>query len=518
MGKTHHTPDASHEIARLMKELEAARKESAALMDACALLNTTLDLKKLLEIILSQSAILTGAEASSLALIDEKTDELCFEVVVGEKKDILKEIRLPKGAGIIGWVSSKGECLLIEDVTKDSRFYQKVDEKSQFKTSSILCVPLKTKDGTIGALEVLNKLHGEKFDLNDQSLLMALASQAAMAIENARLYQSVLEERNKIVSIVNSMSDGIIVTDDKYDIVLKNPAADQIFGGVEQDPENAFKLKIILSELSELKTDAGFDLVLMKPENIILSNKMAVLKNQTGEITGSIISMRNITDIKQKENIRAQFTSTMNYKIADQMQAFRETLRTSQKIDAFIKRNAESIEEKVLKLLQFSEIESGPLRLDRSLGPISAILDAAGAEIEDGAKLKNVKYIVECDDAVRNLEVEVDRDRIKTAMVLIIKNSIKFVSDSGTIKVNISNLTDHFEIKITDDGIGIVEDMLPKVLDKKYIMENVLNSSEASFSLAYVKHIMEAHGGSVKIASKVGEGSQVTLTVPKYIH
>ena len=518
MVKTHQTQDANHEIARLMKELEAARKESSALMDACALLNTTLDLNKLLEIILSQSAILTGAEASSLALIDVKTDELCFEVVVGEKKDILKEIRLPKGAGIIGWVSSKGECLLIEDVTKDSRFYQKVDEKSQFKTSSILCVPLKTKDGTIGALEVLNKLHGEKFDLNDQSLLMALASQAAMAIENARLYQSVLEERNKIVSIVNSMGDGIIVTDDKFDIVLKNPAADKIFGNGEQDPENAFKLKVILSELSELKSDASFDLVLMKPENIILSNKMAVLKNQTGDATGAIISMRNITDIKQKENIRAQFTSTMNYKIADQMQSFRETLRTSEKVDTFIKRNAESIEEKILKLLQFSEIESGPLRLDRSLGPIGTIIDMVGAEIEDGAKAKNIKYIVECDDAVRNLEVEVDRDRIKIAMVLIIKNSIKYVSASGTIKVLVSNLTDHFEIKITDDGIGIAEDMLPKVLDKKYIMENVLNSSEASFSLAYVKHIMEAHGGSVKITSKVGEGSQVTLTVPKYIH
>jgi len=245
---------------------------------------------------------------------------------------------------------------------------------------------------------------------------------------------------------------------------------------------------------------------------------MAVLKNPTGDITGSIISMRNITDIKQKENIRAQFTSTMNYKIADQMQAFRETLKTSEKVDLFIKRNAESIEEKILKLLQFSEIESGPLRLDRSLGPIGAIIDMAGAEIADGASLKNAVYTVECDEAVRNLEVEVDKDRIKTAMVLIIKNSIKFISKAGKIGVYVSNLTDHFEIKITDDGIGIPEDMLPKVLDKKYIMENVLNSSEASFSLAYVKHIMEAHGGSVKITSKVGEGSQVTLTVPKYIH
>lgn len=487
-------------------------------MDACALLGTTLDLKKLLEIILQQSAVLTDAEASSLALVDEKTDELRFEVVVGDKKDILKEIRLPKGTGIIGWVTLKGEPLLIEDVTKDSRFYQKVDEKSQFKTTSILCVPLKTKDGTIGALEVLNKLNGAKFDLNDQRLLSALASQAAMALENAQLYQNVLEERNKIVSIVNSMGDGVIVTDEKYDIVLTNPAADKLFGTGGEGAGNAFKLSVILSELAQLKSDASFDLVLMKPENNILSNKMAVLRNHSGDITGSIVSMRNITDIKQKENIRAQFTSTMNYKIADQLQYFRETLKTAEKVDKKIKGTAESIEEKVLKLLQFSEIESGPLRLDRSHGPIGTIVDKAVEEISDRIASKNARFQVECDEAIRKTEVEVDIERIKTAMVLILKNSVKFISDSGSITVAISNQTDIFEIKISDDGIGITEELLPRLLDKKYHLENVLNSSEASFSLAYVKHIMEAHGGNIRIESKVGHGTHVTLSIPKYIH
>jgi signal transduction histidine kinase len=509
---------AAEQINRLTRELEAARKESGALMNACALLNTTLDLPKLLEIILQQSAILTSAEASSLALIDEKTDELCFEVVVGEKKDILKEIRLPKGTGIIGWVSLKGEPLLIEDVTKDERFYQKVDEKSQFKTSSILCVPLKTKDGTIGALEVLNKVEGEKFDLNDQSLLMALASQAAMAIENARLYRSVLEERNKIVSIVNSMGDGVIVTDENFDIVLTNPAAEAVFCTGDADFADVFKLKVILAELSQLKSNTTFDLVLMKPENTILSNKMTVLRGGGDEITGSIVSMRNITDLKHRENIRAQFTSMMNYKISDQIQRLRESLKNNEISSDGVKCVAESIEEKVNKLIQFSEMESGPLRLDRSLGSIGPVVGSAIEEVRDKYAFKRIALEIVCESDVYNMDVELDRDRVKTILCLLLNNCIKFVSGGGKVEVKIGNVSEMLEIRVADNGIGIKEEVLPKLLDKQYHLENVLSSSEASLSLAYIKHVVEAHGGVIKINSTIGSGTEVIITMPKFIH
>ncbi len=509
---------AIDQINRLTRELEAARKESGALMNACALLNTTLDLPRLLEIILQQSAVLTAAEASSLALIDEKTDELCFEVVVGEKKDILKEIRLPKGTGIIGWVSLKGEPLLIEDVTKDERFYQKVDEKSQFKTSSILCVPLKTKDGTIGALEVLNKIEGEKFDLNDQSLLMALASQAAMAIENARLYKSVLEEKNKIVSIVNSMGDGIIVTDENFDIVLTNPAAESVFHKESSGVEEVFKLKMILSELSQFKSNTTFDLVLMKPENTILSNKMTVLRDAGGELSGSIVSMRNITDIKHRENIRAQFTSMMNYKISDQIQRLRESLKNNEISTDGVKCIAESIEEKVNKLIQFSEMESGPLRLDRSIGPLGVIIDSAVKDAADKYAFKRIELRVKCESEIYNLEVEVDCERIKTIIGLLLNNCIKYVSADGVVTINVNDAAEMIEIKVSDNGIGIKEEVLPKLLDKQYHLENVLNSSEASLSLAYIKHVIEAHGGVIKINSAVGSGTEVILALPKFIH
>lgn len=511
--------EAFQEIERLSKELEIARKESSALMDACALLTTTLDLTKLLEIILQQSAILTSAEASSLALIDTKTGDLCFEVVVGDKKDILKEVRLPRGTGIVGWVSEHGEPLLIEDVKKDNRFYQKVDEKSKFTTSSILCVPLKTKDGTIGAIEVLNKLDNGKFDLNDQHLLAALSNQAAMAIENARLYNNVLEEKNKIISIVNSMGDGIIVTNDKFDVVLTNPASEKIFGADGMAEGNISKLGVIISELSQVNSDATFDLVLMKPENVILSNKLSVLRNQANEITGAIISLRNITDIKTRENIRAQFTSTMIYYMQEQVQYIREQMKAGGEITGRLRNTAELLEEKVSKLIQFSEIESGPLRLGRGLEKIGGVIDAACAEVSVKTSAIPIHLTVECEDRLRETEIEIDADRIRSVLVLVLRNSIKFVTKESIIKVKVSDLSDFIEISIEDNGIGIDPALLPKILDKQYQISNLLNNTtEASFSLAYVQHVMEAHGGSVRIESTVGVGTTIILKLPKFIH
>ncbi len=369
---------------------------------------------------------------------------------------------------------------------------------------------------------MLNKVEGEKFDLNDQSLLMALASQAAMAIENARLYRSVLEERNKIVSIVNSMGDGVIVTNENFDIVLTNPAAESVFcgGGPGSTAcfEDIFKLRVILSELSQLKSNTTFDLVLMKPENTILSNKMTVLRGADDEITGSIVSMRNITDLKHRENIRAQFTSMMNYKISDQIQRLRESLKNNEISSDGVKCIAESIEEKVNKLIQFSEMESGPLRLDRSLGSIGPVIEAAVEDARDRYNFKRIALEVICESEVYNMDVEVDRDRIKTILSLLLNNCIKYVSGDGKVEVKIGNVSEMLEVRVSDNGIGIKEEVLPKLLDKQYHLENVLSSSEASLSLAYIKHVVEAHGGVIKIDSTVGKGTEVIITMPKFIH
>jgi len=178
---------------------------------------------------LRQSASLCNAEASSLALVDEKNSCLRFEVSIGSSSDIVESMSIPMGQGIIGWVIENDKEVIIDDCSKDSRFYGGVDEATSFVTKSILAVPMKTKRGVIGGIELLNKKEGRKFSEEDLKIIKALSTQAALAIENAKLYESILEEKNRVTSIIEAIGDGIIVTDEDGRVIMMNPVAERVW-------------------------------------------------------------------------------------------------------------------------------------------------------------------------------------------------------------------------------------------------------------------------------------------------
>jgi signal transduction histidine kinase len=152
-------------------------------------LNSTLDLGALLKKIISAAKELTDTEAASIMLIDPSTGDLRFEIASNIAPQDMEDIIIPKGSGIAGWVALHGEPRVIDDVSQEPTWSKRVDDTIEFQTRSILAVPLRTHSKIIGVLEGINKVGGEKWDENDINTLTTLASQAAIAIENARLFQ-----------------------------------------------------------------------------------------------------------------------------------------------------------------------------------------------------------------------------------------------------------------------------------------------------------------------------------------
>lgn len=152
-------------------------------------LSSTLYLHDLLGKIVHLATELTDTEASSILLLDRKTKTLYFEAATGVRADSLLGIPVPLEGSIAGRIVQEGNPVIVEDVRADPGFYGLVDALTRFQTRSILGVPLKVKDTVIGALEVLNKRGGEPFSQEDVKVLEILAAQAAVAIENARLFQ-----------------------------------------------------------------------------------------------------------------------------------------------------------------------------------------------------------------------------------------------------------------------------------------------------------------------------------------
>jgi HD-GYP domain-containing protein (c-di-GMP phosphodiesterase class II) len=172
----------------LLRAFANYRARLRSLREAEGILMAARSPKEIFRISAQAAADITDAQASSLLMVDRENRELVFEAATGEKSDELIKSRIPLGEGIAGWAALQGEPLLVPDVSKDPRFYKKVDEATGFVTRSILCVPLKSRDKVIGVVEVLNKRGGLSFTKRDVQLLTALARQAASAIENYRLY------------------------------------------------------------------------------------------------------------------------------------------------------------------------------------------------------------------------------------------------------------------------------------------------------------------------------------------
>ncbi len=147
------------------------------------------------------------AAASSVLLLDEESQELYFEFADGDVGQALKKVRIGLDEGIAGWVARNGEPVIVNNVASDQRFHRAVDQETGFTTRSIMCAPLIVHSKTIGVIEVLNKLDGSDFDSQDLEALVSVASTAAMAIENARLHEALLDGYKRTVRALATAID-----------------------------------------------------------------------------------------------------------------------------------------------------------------------------------------------------------------------------------------------------------------------------------------------------------------------
>jgi signal transduction histidine kinase len=160
---------------------------------------STFEVSKVLGDTMQLATAVLDAGVSALMLVDEKTDELVFEYTHGDRGNVLRKERIPIDEGIAGWVAKHGVPLIVNDVHSDTRFNSQVDARTGFLTQSVVCAPIQIRGQTIGVLEALNKRSGLGFDSEDLSLIITTANQAAIAIESARLYQNLRDERDRII-------------------------------------------------------------------------------------------------------------------------------------------------------------------------------------------------------------------------------------------------------------------------------------------------------------------------------
>jgi len=174
-------------------ELRRKMEEYAVVHDMAKALTSTLQLDQVLKTVMEKVQELLAPDTWSLLLVDEKTNELYFQIATGEAASKLKDVRLKMGQGIAGWVAQSGVASIVPDVSKDPRFSGQVDAMTKMRTHSIICVPIRGKERVLGVIEIINLVGKREFDQEDMALLQAMADYSAIALENAIHVQRIHE-------------------------------------------------------------------------------------------------------------------------------------------------------------------------------------------------------------------------------------------------------------------------------------------------------------------------------------
>jgi PAS domain S-box-containing protein len=217
------------ERKRMERVMAQQYHELALLNTAIQAFSSTLDLDRVLAIVLEETRKLLNVAACSIWLVDEETGDILCRQATGYKGDAVQGWRLKPGEGLVGWVVGEGQSLIVPDASVDERHFGGVDQVTGLSLRSIFGIPLRIKDRTIGALQVLDT-EPNRFSTADLTLLEPLAAAAATAVENARLYEEAERLRAFNERIVHSMEEGILIDDAEGQITFANAKASRMLG------------------------------------------------------------------------------------------------------------------------------------------------------------------------------------------------------------------------------------------------------------------------------------------------
>jgi len=507
------------------------------LLQSNRILSSKLDVEDVLRAVLELATKVVRAEASSLLLLDQKTNELYFDVALGSAKESVKRLRLKVGEGIAGWVAKERVPLVVNDVTRDKRFTQRVDKSTQFTTRSILAVPMMAKGGLVGVIEALNKENGQDFTDADREAFEIFASQSAVAIENARLFSDISRERAKLNTVFAEMSEGVLLLDEKGSILMMNDACGRFLGVSSEDGVGrafgpdlfpGFQKAPKPSDLPRFADDAvPFDLIRRTGKDFYLTIFVHRLHPDPNVPEGYLVILRDTTEEKRGEMLKRNFLSLISHKLktpltvilgyAPVLTTDMENMNDFQKKAASaIRAQGEHLSGLVDKLLRFSIVESEPARKSSQTVSPGAALEEALQSLHHVIDDKLVAVTV--DETLKSLPpVTMDAALLVEVFKNLIENAVKFnVNPDKWVRLSGSSDPEWMTIHVEDNGVGIPAEEKEKIFQKFYQIENSFTGQVpgAGLGLSLCKKVVEEAGGRLSVQSELGKGTRFSVKFP----
>jgi len=326
-------------LAQLSTDMAAVEKEHdqlRALSKVGAVINSTLDPSEVLNRVIDEVIEITGAERGYLVLRDEETGQLEFTVARNLDRETLNQQSFRVSRTIVTHVAETGEPVVTTNAQADPRF-QAQESVVSYSLRSILCVPLRRRGRVIGVMYADNRIRSGLFGDRELNVLAAFANQAAVAIANARLFESVSNARKLMSNILASITSGVITTDTADQITLFNRAAERILAldsGACQDGTSIADLTPLRPTLPSLvaqvrQTDRAIQDFETESDipgrgRVSLSMNLSPLKDANDETQGVAIVVNDVTERKRFERERAMVKRYLPAELVDTLADLRE--------------------------------------------------------------------------------------------------------------------------------------------------------------------------------------------------
>lgn len=496
----------------------------ARVLEVGRLLSSTLEVGPLLRAVLELSARVVDAETASVLLLDEKTNELYFDVALG-LGEAAARTRLKLGQGVAGSIALEGKPAVINDVRADPRWSPEADKTSGFTTRSILAVPMTVKGRLIGVVEAINK-KGGPFGFEDLLAFEAFASQAAVAIENARLFSSLQEERFKLRTVFSETADGVVLADASGRIQLANAAAKRYMSrpnaATVAEALEDLALSPALDELLGGGQAQDFTASRELPNRLVLAGKLTRLTTQ-----GWLCVFHDVTEERQRERLKRGFLSLISHKLKTPLSAvtgFSDVLvgelegsgasAPLLKAAKTIQLQGAKLAELIDKLLRFVELDNDEESRARAACDLGDVAEQAVQELGPWLSSRNAKASVSRVGAVL---VEGNSDQLRDVVKNLVENAAKFdPKPERRVEVSVRRDQGRAALAVSDTGRGIPTDEQEKVFSQFHQIEQFFTGQVDGWGLGlpFVKKVVEAHGGEVALESRVGQGTTVTCRFP----
>jgi two-component system phosphate regulon sensor histidine kinase PhoR len=354
---------------------------------------------------------------------------------------------------------------------------------------------------------------------------------AEIEVSQRRQQQTAVDARAQQQVLFNSMIEGLLLLDRSQKIYLANRAFKNLFSLKIELRGKSILEALRLHELDELvqRVQAEgqvFDYEIKLPEltERWLRVNAAVISNSAGEPEGMIMVFHDLTRLKQLERTREEFVANVSHELRTPLSLIKgyvETLldgarnnpEVSERFLRIIERNTNRLDLLIQDLLTISALESGRIKLNLQAVDLHTVADKVLSDLHSRAENKNVTLVNE----LPVFPTHADANRLDQVLANLVDNAIKYGRTGGKVSIGGKKLDDgRLEIFVQDDGPGIPAEALDRVFERFYRVDKARSRDQGGtgLGLSIVKHIVQAHGGEVRVESELGKGATFFFTLP----